>query len=75
MSSELIQEKIIENIIYEIRGKKVMLDYDLATMYGVETKQLKQQVRRNIERFLEDFMFELSSKEFEILRSQIGTSS
>lgn len=52
-----------------------MLDIDLAEMYGVETKRLKEQVRRNIERFPEDFMFELSVEEFENLRSQIATSS
>ena len=52
-----------------------MLDQDLAEMYGVETKQLKRQVKRNIERFPKDFMFELTKNEFENLRSQIGTSS
>ena len=50
---------IIENKIYEIRGQKVMLDFDLAEMYGVETKRLKEQVRRNIERFPAEFTFEL----------------
>jgi hypothetical protein len=68
----------IENItglIYLIRGKKVMLDQNLAILYGVETKRLKEQVRRNIERFPEDFMFELSKKEYENLRSQFATSS
>ena len=68
----------IENItglIYLIRGKKVMLDQNLAELYGVETKRLKEQVRRNIERFPEDFMFELSKKEYENLRSQFATSS
>ena len=52
-----------------------MLDFELADMYAVETKQLKRQVKRNTERFPEDFMFELSPEEFEDLRSQIGTSS
>jgi hypothetical protein len=52
-----------------------MLDQDLAELYGVETKQLKRQVKRNIDRFPKDFMFELNAKEFENLRSQIGTSS
>jgi len=66
------EEKIISKI-YLIRGKKVMLDHDLSEMYAVETKQLKRQVRRNIERFPEDFMFELTAKEYEPLRSQIGT--
>lgn len=54
---------IIENKIYEIRGQKVMLDFDLAEMYGVETKRLKEQVRRNIERFPVEFMFELTKEE------------
>ena len=52
-----------------------MIDIDLATLYGVENKQLKRQVRRNMERFPEDFMFELTDVEYEILRSQFGTSS
>jgi hypothetical protein len=70
----LIEEKIL-NKIYLVRGKKVMLDFDLSVMYNVETKQLKRQVRRNIERFPSDFMFELTERELENLRSQIGTSS
>ncbi|MBN1132358.1 MAG: ORF6N domain-containing protein [Bacteroidales bacterium] len=61
--------------IYMIRGKKVMLDQNLAELYQVETKQLKRAVRRNIERFPDDFMFELTGKEFEDLRCQIGTSN
>jgi phage regulator Rha-like protein len=61
--------------IYLIRGQKVMLDMDLAELYGVETKNLKRAVRRNIDRFPEDFMFELSSNEFENLRCQFGTSA
>ena len=52
-----------------------MLDRDIAELYGVETKRLKEQVRRNIERFPDDFMFELTKNEFEILRSQFATSS
>jgi hypothetical protein len=63
---------IIENKIYEIRGQKVMLDFDLAEMYGVETKRLKEQVRRNIERFPAEFMFELKKEEVAISRSQIA---
>ncbi len=64
----------IQNKIYEIRGQKVMLDFDLAQMYGVETAQLKRAVRRNEKRFEgEDFMFELSPDEF--LRCQIGISN
>ena len=61
--------------IYLIRGHKVMLDTDLAELYGVETKQLKRAVRRNITRFPEDFMFQLQEKEFKDLRSHFGTSS
>ena len=64
---------IIENKIYEIRGQKVMLDFDLAEMYGVETKRLKEQVRRNIERFPVEFMFELTKEEVQFSRSQIAT--
>lgn len=71
----LVAEQKILNKIYVIRGEKVMLDQDLAEMYAVETKQLKRQVKRNTERFPKDFMFELTKKEFENLRSQIGTSS
>ncbi len=70
----LVVEQKILNKIYAIRGEKMMLDQDLAEMYGVETKQLKRQVKRNIDRFPKDFMFQLSEKEFENLRSQIGTS-
>ena len=65
--------QIIQNKIYEIRGCRVMLDSDLAALYQVETKALKQAVKRNIERFPEDFMFELTKEEVECLRSQIVT--
>jgi hypothetical protein len=76
MSNEIIiSDEIISSKIYLIREQKVMLDKDLAELYVVETKQLKRQVRRNMERFPEDFMFELSQQEFEILRSQFGTSN
>lgn len=68
-----IADDVLANKIYEFRGQKVMLDSDLAELYGVETKQLKRQVRRNIDRFPEDFMFELTKQELEILRSQFGT--
>jgi len=64
----------IQSKIHEIRGQRVMLDYDLAAMYGVETKVLNQAVKRNIERFPEDFMFQLTKGEWEILMCQIGTS-
>jgi hypothetical protein len=75
MNELIIPNEIIENKIYFIRNVKVMLDSDLASLYDVETRQLKRQVRRNIERFPEDFMFELTSVENEILRCQIGISS
>ena len=75
MNESIIPIEVIENKIYFIRNVKVMLDSDLASLYDVETKQLKRQVRRNINRFPEDFMFELTSIEHEILRCQIGTSS
>ena len=71
----IIPDEIIISKIYFIRGQKVMLDSDLAELYGVETKQLKRQVRRNLIRFPKDFMFELSIQEIENLRSQIGTTS
>ncbi|MDT7828613.1 ORF6N domain-containing protein [Pricia sp. S334] len=69
-----IPVKVILGKIYWIRGQKIMLDKDLAELYGVEIKQLKRQVRRNLERFYLDFMYEMESNEHEILRSQIGTS-
>ncbi len=62
--------QIIQNKIYEIRGQRVMLDYDLAEMYDVETRALKQAVKRNIDRFPNDFMFELNEIEIENLVSQ-----
>jgi len=65
--------EIIQNKIYLIRGHKVMLDKDLAELYGVLTKYLTRQVRRNIERFPEDFMLQLTEKEYRALRCQIGT--
>lgn len=63
----------IQSKIYEIRDQKVMLDYDLATLYETETKVLKQAVRRNLQRFPPDFLFELTKEEFQALRSQIVT--
>ncbi len=65
--------QIIQNKIVELRGMRVMLDYDLAEMYGVETKRLKESVRRNIDRFPSDFMFELTRDEYNSLRSQIAS--
>jgi len=70
-----ISETNFSSLIYEIRGKKVMLDSDLAKLYGVETKRLKEQVRRNIDRFPGDFMFILNNEEINNLRSQFATSS
>lgn len=71
----LVVAENIETRILTIRGQKVMLDADLAELYGVETKRLNEQVRRNSERFPEDFMFQLTSEEFIHLRSQIATSN
>jgi len=69
--------QLIQNKIYEIRGRRIMLDFDLAEIFDVETRRLKEQVRRNIARFPDDFMFELTAHEYNILkdrlRSQIAT--
>jgi phage regulator Rha-like protein len=73
--SNIVSMETIVSKIYMIRGLKVMLDRDLAELYGVETKQLKRAVRRNIDRFPSDFMFDLTRDEFTNLRSHIGTSS
>ncbi len=67
--------QLIQSKIYEIRGQKVMLDYDLAELYGVETRILNQAVKRNIERFPEDFMFQITHTEVEIWKSQIVISN
>ena len=75
MQNEILELNEIKERIYTIRGKQVMLDSDLAILYGVETKRLLEQVRRNKERFPEDFMFQLTKEEYENLRSQIATSS
>ncbi len=69
---QAINEKIAQRI-YVIRGIKVMIDFELAELYNIETKQMKRQVKRNIERFPPDFMFVLDKDELEILRCQIGT--
>jgi len=71
--SEIVPIQRIENKIYVIRGQKVMLDLDLAYLYGVPTKRLNEQVKRNIKRFPDDFMFQLTWGEAEVLRSQIAT--
>ena len=70
-----MQLQLIQKKIYELRGYKVMLDFDLAELYQVEPKRLKQAVRRNISRFPEDFMFELTETEIANLRSHFVTSS
>ena len=77
MSSEklVIPEQVVMNKIYLIRGQKVMIDMDLAELYQVETRRLNEQVKRNIIRFPEDFMFQLSEEEWENLKSQYATSS
>ncbi|MCC6758600.1 MAG: ORF6N domain-containing protein [Candidatus Omnitrophica bacterium] len=75
MSKIIIPLERIEKKIYLIRNHKVMLDFDLAELYQVPTKRLKEQVKRNIARFPDDFMFQLTLEEAKILRSQIATSS
>ena len=74
-SKSLIPIEVIQNRILIIRGQKVIVDVDLAEIYGVGTKVLNQAVSRNRDRFPEDFMFQLNKEEFKILRSQIVTSS
>ena len=70
----LVSHETIERKIYFIRGEKVMFDRDLASLYGVETKVMNRAVRRNLDRFPEDFMFQLTKEELEALRCQFGTS-
>lgn len=70
-----IPDEVVMSKIYVVRDQKVMLDEDLAELYGVETKRLNEQVKRNIDRFPEDFMFGLSEQEFADLKSQNATSS
>jgi len=74
MKKLIINEQFIQNKIYTVRSKQVMLDKDLAEIYGVETKYLNRAVKRNIERFPENFCFKLTEKEYEPLRFQFGTS-
>jgi hypothetical protein len=73
--SKIIRTLFVGGISYVIRGQKIMLDEDLAEMYKVETKRLNEQVKRNINRFPKDFMFTLTEKEYENLKSQNATSS
>ena len=70
MNNELITPVLIESKIFMIRGKQVMIDYDLADLYGVETRNINQAVKRNIERFPEEFRFQLTKEEYDFLRSQ-----
>ena len=72
MSNEMI---LIQDLIHEIRGKKVMLDFDLARLYQVETRALNQAVQRNLDRFPDDFMFKLENEDFKNMKSQIVISS
>ena len=74
-SKHILSEETITNTIYYIRNQKVMLDRDLATLYGIETKRLNEQVKRNLSRFPEDFMFQLTENEFQNLKSHFATSS
>ena len=74
-NQQLSVENKVESLIRVIRGQQVMLDRDLAELYGVETKRLNEQVKRNIERFPEDFMFQLTKEEFENWKSQFATSN
>lgn len=71
----VIPDEAVINKLFFIRNEKVMLDSDLAELYGVETRRLNEQVKRNIERFPENFMFQLAETEFENLKSQIATSN
>jgi predicted XRE-type DNA-binding protein len=71
----MIPDELVMNKIYLIRSQKVMLDRDLAELYGVETKRLKEAVRRNIHRFPQDFMFEMTLEELENWRTQFATSN
>lgn len=75
LNKTVVPDEVVMSKIYMIRDQKVMLDEDLAELYGVETRRLNEQVRRNIDRFPEDFMFALSEQEFADLKSQNATSS
>ena len=73
-NQEIVTLNNISNCVYVIRGQQVMLDTDLAEIYGYEVKKLNQQVKRNITRFPEDFMFQLNRDEVDLVKSQIVTS-
>ena len=72
--TKMVTVENIQNSVYIIRGQQVMLDYDLAKIYGYEVKRLNEQVKRNIARFPEDFMFQLTRNEIEFVKSQFATS-
>ena len=73
-TNAIVPIECIENRIVLLRGHKVILSHDLAALYGVETKRLVEAVKRNIDRFPDDFMFQLTEKEYDVLRSQSATS-
>jgi len=73
--TQIVPDEVVMSKIYLLRGQKVMLDRDLSELYGVETKRLKEAVRRNITRFPEDFMFEMNSDELDNWRTQFATSN
>ena len=76
MTDLIVKDNIkIEDLIYEARGKQVMLDKDVALLYNVETKALNQTIKRNINRFPDSFCFKLTKEEYNVLRSQIATSN
>lgn len=75
VKTQIVPDEVVMSKIYLIRGQKVMLDMDLSVLYGVETKRLKEAVRRNIMRFPEDFMFEMNPDELDYWRSQIASSN
>ena len=72
-NNNAVSTEVIKSRIYEVRGRRIMIDSDLAELYGVETKNLKRAVRMNIERFPDDFMFELTKEEYEFLRCNFFT--
>ncbi len=71
----ILPDEVVITKIFVVRGQKVMIDRDLAELYGVETKRMKEAVRRNIDRFPEDFMFEMTKEEFSNWRTQFATSN
>jgi len=72
--ANIVKPEIIESKIIEIRGQKVLLDFEVAEIYGVETKRINEAVKNNPEKFPDDYLFQLTEKEFELLRSKISTT-